>query len=664
MGEAPLGEAPPERLMTKMADFVGVAYRNFLSSNNAADGERRLREILDALPAAVYMTDADGRVTMFNQAAVTFAGREPQLGTDTWCVTWKLYQPDGTPMPHDQCPMAKALREHRPVRGLEGVAERPDGTRVHFIPYPTPLYDSSGVLVGAVNMLVDITDRKRAEAIIARHRDEQVALFEFTDRLFRATSLTEVYASAVDAIRRGLSCERASILLFDDAGAMRFVAWSGLSEGYRRAVDGHSPWARDAIDPQPICIDDVGASDLSDTLKATVTAEGIAATAFIPLVVEGKLLGKFMAYYEAPHAFSKADIDLAVTIARQLGFSIQRLRSDEERRRTEYASRFLASIIETSDDGIVSKDLNGIVTSWNQGAERIFGYAAEEMIGKPIATLIPADRPNEEPDILNRIRRGERIDHYETVRRRKDGTLIAVSLTVSPVKDAVGKVAGASKIVRDITGRKESEQRLQTVMHELSHRSKNLLAIVQAMAQQTARGSPSTEHFLDRFNARIRGLASSHDLLVNQDWRGASVEDLVRQQLYPFADGDTNRIEVKGPPVVVTPEAAQTLGLALHELATNASKYGALSVSTGKIAVHWTLEPANGVPRFRMTWREGGGPPVDPPQHSGFGRLLIERLTADKLNATPLLMFEREGVTWTFDAAAADILATATSVKH
>ena len=122
---------------------------------------------------------------MFNQAAATFAGRAPQLGTDTWCVTWKLYQPDGTPMPHDRCPMATALKEQRPIRGLEGIAERPDGTRVHFIPYPTPLYDSAGAMLGAVNMVVDISDRKQAEEIIARHRDEQAALYEFTDRLFR-----------------------------------------------------------------------------------------------------------------------------------------------------------------------------------------------------------------------------------------------------------------------------------------------------------------------------------------------------------------------------------------------------------------------------------------------------------------------------------------------
>ncbi|HYC73859.1 PAS domain S-box protein [Brevundimonas sp.] len=128
------------------------------------DDERRLRELLEFLPAAIYTTDADGRITFYNEAAVQLAGREPVLGSDTWCVTWKLYWPDGTPMPHDQCPMAVALRENRPVRDGEAVAERPDGTRVPFIPYPTPLRDGDGRLVGAINMLVDISDRKEAEA--------------------------------------------------------------------------------------------------------------------------------------------------------------------------------------------------------------------------------------------------------------------------------------------------------------------------------------------------------------------------------------------------------------------------------------------------------------------------------------------------------------------
>jgi PAS domain S-box-containing protein len=127
------------------------------------ESEQHLQDLLAAVPAAIYTTDAEGRITYFNDAAVDLAGRTPTLGSDEWCVTWKLYNPDGTPLPHDQCPMAIALREGRPIRNAEAVAERPDGTRVPFIPFPTPLRDASGKVVGAINMLVDISERRQAE---------------------------------------------------------------------------------------------------------------------------------------------------------------------------------------------------------------------------------------------------------------------------------------------------------------------------------------------------------------------------------------------------------------------------------------------------------------------------------------------------------------------
>ncbi len=131
------------------------------------ESERRFREMIDALPAAIYTTDAQGRLTHFNPAAVEFSGRVPELGTDQWCVSWKLYRPDGTPMPHDQCPMAIALKEGRVVRGVEAIAERPDGTRLWFMPYPTPLRDAEGRVVGGINMLLDITERKHGEEAVA-----------------------------------------------------------------------------------------------------------------------------------------------------------------------------------------------------------------------------------------------------------------------------------------------------------------------------------------------------------------------------------------------------------------------------------------------------------------------------------------------------------------
>jgi PAS domain S-box-containing protein len=153
------------------------------------------------------------------------------------------------------------------------------------------------------------------------------------------------------------------------------------------------------------------------------------------------------------------------------------------------AQRF-AAIIEYSDDAIISKELNGIITTWNPGAERIFGYSAEEVIGKPITILIPPDRQDEEPFILNQIRRGERVDYYETVRRRKDGAYIDISLTVSPIKDVQGNITGASKIARDITERKRTDAQIATLAREAEHRAKNLLAVVQAVVSLSQSSTP------------------------------------------------------------------------------------------------------------------------------------------------------------------------------
>lgn len=264
----------------------------------ALEREQYYRHIVDALPAAVYTTDAEGHVTHFNQAAVEISGRTPDLGSDRWCITWKLYYPDGRQMPHHECPMAIALREGRAIRGAELIAERPNGERICVEAYPTPLRDGSGKITGGVNMLIDVSDRKLAEQSRSR----------------------------------------------------------------------------------------------------------------------------------------------------------------------------LAAIVDSSDDAIISKDLNGVITSWNAGAQRLFGYTVEEAVGQSIEMLIPAERSDEEPEILGRIRAGQKVDHYETVRRRKDGTLVDISLTVSPILDKKGAVVGASKIARDISERRYAQAREKALREELELR--------------------------------------------------------------------------------------------------------------------------------------------------------------------------------------------------
>ena len=229
--------------------------------------EQQFREMIDVLPAAIYTTDAKGRLTHFNPAAVQFSGRKPQLGSDQWCVSWKLYRSDGSALPHDQCPMAIALKEGRVISGVEAIAERPDGSRRWFTPYPTPLRNSDGTIIGGINMLVDITERKRIENALEDALRQQKALFCVADGLHRASSLNEIYGTAMAAVCDALRCERGAILLYDGTGTMRFVNWRGLSEKYRNAVEGHSPWERSDPDPQPVCITDIGSAQLDERLK-------------------------------------------------------------------------------------------------------------------------------------------------------------------------------------------------------------------------------------------------------------------------------------------------------------------------------------------------------------------------------------------------------------
>jgi two-component system, chemotaxis family, CheB/CheR fusion protein len=437
-------------------------------------GEDYFREVLEALPAAIYTTDPAGRITYYNKAAATLWGCRPELGKSEWCGSWKLFRTDGSVLPHDQCPMALALREKRPIRNVAAIAERPDGTRVPFLPFPTPIFDASGMLVGAVNMLVDITDQRRAE---------------------------------------------------------------------------------------------------------------------------------------------------------------------------EYG-QLLVSIVESSDDAIVSKTLDGIIKSWNSGAQRLFGYTAEEVIGKSITILIPPERADEEAGILQQLQNGQRVDHFETVRRRKDGTLLDISLTISPVRNAEGVIIGASKIARDISENKRAREQQKLLLGEMKHRVKNSLATVQAIALQTMHSASPEERAA--FSARLHALGNAHDALT-KGWDRANLRDIVEGALAPFQEEHRERFLVEGPDTVLV-DATQSLllAMALHELATNATKYGALSNRSGRVRLAWELSGESPVPRLKLSWMERGGPPVTPPEHKGFGSRLIERALGGE-RGDAKFRFDPQGITCTLE---------------
>jgi PAS domain S-box-containing protein len=288
----------------------------------------------------------------------------------------------------------------------------------------------------------------------------------------------------------------------------------------------------------------------------------------------------------------------------------------------EQRLRYMASIVESSDDAIVSKDLNGRITSWNKGAERIFGYAADEAVGRSITMVIPADRQNEEVDILARLRRGERVDHFETVRRCKDGSLIVVSLTISPVKDEEGEIVGASKIARDITEQKRSQEQIAALAREAEHRSKNLIASVRAILYLSR--SETAEGLKKALEGRFRALENVNSLFVEARWIGAELSAIAAQELAPYSAGNHSRIRIDGPPVSLEPNAAQALAITLHELATNAAKYGCLSQATGHLNLTWHRTDG----RLAIRWMETDGPTVQKPTHRGFGTRVIEQMIA------------------------------------
>lgn len=316
----------------------------------------------------------------------------------------------------------------------------------------------------------------------------------------------------------------------------------------------------------------------------------------------------------------------------------------------------LAAIVESSDDAIVSKNLNGIITSWNASAERIFGYTADEAIGQHISILIPAERLYEEADIIARIKAGERISHFDTVRRHKDGTLIPISLTVSPVRDHTDRIVGASKVARDISDRRRFEDVQRQLSRELNHRSKNLLAIVQSIIRHTIASSPPQE-FLLRINERLQALSANQDLLVENFWRGADLAVLLAAQLRQVPGLPLERVETAGEPLFLTPGAAQTLGIAFHELATNALRFGALSAPGGTVAVSWRLEGAPGEEVLHVVWNESGGPRIGTPGHPGFGSAIIRRITGQSMGGDVRTTFEPGGLRWELRAPGRGVVA-------
>jgi PAS domain S-box-containing protein len=371
-----------------------------------------------------------------------------------------------------------------------------------------------------------------------------------------------------------------------------------------------------------------------------------------------KLMRRLASRIGAQIGFTSTSLGLRVRLSAPAAhpdrlFGVMDIPTDvADRQDAEDDARRLASIVEFSDDAIISKNLDGVITSWNRGAQDLFGYTAEEAIGQPVTLLIPPARLDEEPQILARIRRGEQVNNYETVRRRKDGELLEISLTVSPIKNSKGEIVGASKIARDITDRRRAEERRDLLLREMDHRVKNLLTLAGGIVSLSARGTNTPSELARTVRDRFAALARAHNLTLSKASDGSSRSEkstslhrLIETVVSPFVgemDEDQAQVVIHGPDIAVSGGAITNLALLIHEFTTNAAKYGALSVSSGRINIDCSEMDG----RLLMTWRELGGPPVPgEPDTEGFGSLLARMTMKGQLSGELSREWKPEGLT-------------------
>lgn len=306
--------------------------------------------------------------------------------------------------------------------------------------------------------------------------------------------------------------------------------------------------------------------------------------------------------------------------------------------------RLQGLLLDSVHEAVIATDLEGRVFFWNRFAERLYGWSADEAVGRTVLDLNVAPAAREVAiAIMERLRAGESWSG-EFVLQRKDGSSFPAHVTDSAVHDASGRLVGIVGISYDITPAREAAEKQALLVRELHHRVKNTLATVQAIMGSTARAALSVEEFQLSFQARIASLAKTHSLLANDEWQTVSFDHLLAGELEPFDDGSGRRIQLDGPRVVLPSDIAVPLGMAVHELTTNAAKYGALSELGSSVHVRWDIVGAQSARKLRWEWKEHGGPRVEVPTREGFGSRLLRRVLNMQIGAEVDIDFAPDGL--------------------
>jgi PAS domain S-box-containing protein len=562
----------------------------------------------DLLPTAIYVCDRSGRIVRHNRRAAELWGRAPKFGdpAERFCGSLRMYRLDGGSLPHAECPMAEVLRTGLSVRDQEVVIERPDGARVVALVNIDVLKDSAGKIAGAVNCFLDITERKRIDGELRKSREELDDFFE------------------------------------NAAVAMHWVGPDGIILRANQAELDLLGYARDEYVGRHIAEFHADPATIDDILARLSCAQTLDKYPAKLRAKDGTIkqvqISSNVQFRDGEFVHTRC---VTVDVTTQKRFEAA-LRESERR---------FGDLLEALPAAVYTTDARGRITYYNQAAIELAGRkprlgSDEWCVTWKLYQPDGSPMPHDQSSMAIALKEDRPVRGAEAVAERPDGSRVSFIPYPTPLHDESGALIGAVNMLVDITERKSAEERQQLLMNELAHRSRNLLAVVQTIASRSLSGTQSLAEARDALVRRIQALARSQALLVNGAFEGASLTEIIRMELEAFSE----RVRGVGPDVMLNSRAAQTFALLVHELATNAIKYGALSSLEGRIAIDWSIEHGDAEAKFRFRWTERDGPRVRKPARQGFGRLLVEKAAAQAFSAEPKISFDPEGLAYEIEA--------------
>jgi PAS domain S-box-containing protein len=623
-----------DSLMARMFDEFDWASHSFGTPDTWARPLHAAFNLLidAAFPAAMWL--GPDLNLFYNDAYVDALGpRHPwafgRPGQEVWGELWDVIGPQ----------FAEVMRTRK---GISMLSQRLIMTRYGYDEETywdytiSPLTNAAGDVVGILNGAYDSSAR---EFQARNYR----AIIELDNALMAASDAETILATALRTIGEALGADRVGYAEAAADGTQLDVlhCWARgdfATVSGRHAV-GEFGITEDLAAGRTVVIADPRQDPRTNTpdILARIERGGIGAGVLVPMLDRGRYAAEVFVHSATPRIWREHEVAFAETATQRLHHAMLRTRAENRLRDSEERYRL---IFEQANDIIFTADLDQTITDANEAGARALGIPRERIIGSNIGDYLdPEDHAQTWRMLKHKIEHGGHTRHEVGV-RRPDGSVVRWENDSTLVIDPDGNPMGLLSISRDVTDQRAFEDRRELLIHELNHRVKNTLSLVQAIAQQSLRGVPEADGFI----TRIMALAGAHDLLTRENWEGVALGDVVGRAVGAFAAG---RVTITGGPhVALQPKQAIAITMALHELATNATKYGALSHDTGIVTIHWTNEDG----RFCLYWREAGGPVVKAPDHKGFGLRMIERALASDLSARVTMQFEESGLSCTIDA--------------